>query len=411
MNKVIASGRYGPFVAMSSRHLARMLSLLLSCLVLSSIYQLSIQAFATSANIHGKEEEEKKTAMSIDVIWPNAESPVTLNVYHEENVRETVRKFCEDYDLIDEQCHELTNRAEERLMMEYGTIRYRIFNDHDRIGTAYFNEVNFQPYNATEVDEEMNKAMMMEFGEMDSDKIAKIAIIHSCSFPEQKIDILGSMLDRMHFSGLMKTLDVVFIMQYGKEYTNSTYLGDAFYGHVKYIYADTSCENFEIPTFQSMVSFIKNENLHKDSHILYMHTKGASYIDIPRAVNDWRDYMLYFVVDLHEKCSHLLLSGEFDVVGTNIRKSYIKENSGLMMMGNFFWTTVDYMRSLPPLIVNSKYSAELFILSSGNTRVHVLHDAHFDVGEVEIERRHYDISVREARSHHCVTANMCVKNV
>ena len=121
--------------------------------------------------------------------------------------------------------------------------------------------------------------------------------------------------------------------------------------------------------------------------------------------------MLYFVVDLHEKCSHLLLSGEFDVVGTNIRKSYIKGNSGLMMMGNFFWTTVDYMRSLPPLIVNSKYSAELFILSSGNTRVHVLHDAHFDVGEVEIERRHYDISVREARSHHCVTANMCVKSM
>ena len=66
-----------------------------------------------------------------------------------------------------------------------------------------------------------------------------------------------------------------------------------------------------------------------------MHKKGASYIDIPRAVNDWRDYMLYFVVDLHEKCSHLLLSGEFDVVGTNIRKSYVKENSGLMMMGNF----------------------------------------------------------------------------
>ena len=58
-----------------------------------------------------------------------------------------------------------------------------------------------------------------------------------------------------------------------------------------------------------------------------------------------------------------------------------------------------------------KYSAELFILSSGNTRVHVLHDADMNVGEVEMERHQYDISMREARSHHCVTANMCIKNI
>ncbi len=94
--------------------------------------------------------------------------------------------------------------------------------------------------------------------------------------------------------------------------------------------------------------------------------------------------MSYHLVHRHRAVFHLLASGEFDVVGTNLRQaaSHYRPTSPsplYMLMGNFWWASVLYLRSLDPFVsrghLSSKYDAELYILSaSAGARVHVMHD-------------------------------------
>jgi hypothetical protein len=53
----------------------------------------------------------------------------------------------------------------------------------------------------------------------------------------------------------------------------------------------------------------------QDIQILYLHTKGVSYRERHVAVEDWTRMMLYFLIEEHRRCFHLLASGDFDAVG------------------------------------------------------------------------------------------------
>lgn len=365
---------------------------------------LSIEVFLLSKASSGVVEHERV--------------PVLLHIYYDEKLDACVNSFCEKYDIGEDHCDDLKAEAEERLKSEVniGQKRYRIFNDYDRIENAFYNEINYEAHNLNDDRPISNFLNTAEEGfyplqvthQKDKNEIMRIAIIHSCLFPEQTYDVLGQMLDTIMHSRLMQQLDALYIMHYGEEYTNQTYMDENINLH--YIHVGRSCAKFEIPTLQSLIFLANDDKLHEDSHLLYMHTKGVSYANIPKPVHDWRTYMLYFMVNLWEKCYYLLKSDEFDVIGTNIRMLNIRHNlkdvTGPMIMGNYFWTTAKYIRSLPPLNNQNKYSAELFILSGGQARVHVLHDApdEITIGVDEYDLHQFDLSLNPHRGS-CLVAN------
>lgn len=349
------------------------------------------------------EHTRRRVALSIEVFLLSKPSsgvleyesaPVLLHIYYDENVDTSVNSFCEEYNVGGDHCDILKAQAKERVAnqdLQLRRKRFVILNGHDRIEKAFYNEVN---YDARNLNNEGFYPLRVTYQKED-DEISRIAIVHSCSFLEQTYDVLGQMLDTIMHSGLMQQLDALYIMHYGNEYMNQTYVNEN--ANVHYIHVDRSCANFEIPTLQSMIFLANDEKLHEDSHILYMHTKGVSYTNIPKPIHDWRKYMLYFMVTLWQKCYYLMKSGEFDVVGTSLRMLNIthklEEVTGPMIMGNYFWTTAKHIRSLPPFMHQHKYDAELFILSSGQARVYMLHDAPDDIelGKDEYDLLQYDV--------------------
>jgi hypothetical protein len=53
-----------------------------------------------------------------------------------------------------------------------------------------------------------------------------------------------------------------------------------------------------------------------DSHVLYLHTKGNSYLNARQEIADWSNMMLHFLVETHDDCVRAL-DGAHDTVGCN----------------------------------------------------------------------------------------------
>lgn len=95
---------------------------------------------------------------------------------------------------------------------------------------------------------------------------------------------------------------------------------------------------------------------HRDHAILYMHTKGISFIDQDqeryRNCLIWRDYLEYFTIDLWqtniEKLEHHDTSGTEAVLKVNIGGS---EWSAPCYGGNFWWATATYISKLNPYFI------------------------------------------------------------
>ena len=103
---------------------------------------------------------------------------------------------------------------------------------------------------------------------------------------------------------------------------------------------------FEVPTLLALQTFVHKTNTirikdtayphpQKDMQILYLHTKGVSYTQRYQQIDDWRNMMLYFLVEEHVSCYHALSSGEYDVLGLNRNP----DKSFAVLSGNFWWVS------------------------------------------------------------------------
>jgi len=99
----------------------------------------------------------------------------------------------------------------------------------------------------------------------------------------------------------------------------------------------------ECPTLHHLHNFAK-ENPNKK--VLYIHTKGTSR---PKDSNsdEWRRYMLYFLVGHYKECLHFLDS--YSTVGVHL----IGENH---YSGNFWWAQTNHLSTLDHLGENACWS-------------------------------------------------------
>ena len=93
--------------------------------------------------------------------------------------------------------------------------------------------------------------------------------------------------------------------------------------------------------------------------VLYLHTQGVSYKEIPIAILDWTRLGLYFTVETMDRAVALLDTGRFDAVGawgdTSSSSSSSPSNSSSSTVsryfpGNFWWARAEYIAALPPLM-------------------------------------------------------------
>lgn len=73
----------------------------------------------------------------------------------------------------------------------------------------------------------------------------------------------------------------------------------------------------------------------------YFHTKGASLVESPSrdAVNAWREYMEYFIVERWEDC--VIVLEEHETCGVELQSDQSHYS------GNFWWARSDYIKKLP----------------------------------------------------------------
>lgn len=100
----------------------------------------------------------------------------------------------------------------------------------------------------------------------------------------------------------------------------------------------------ECPTLHHLHNFAK-ENPNKK--VLYIHTKGTSQ---PKDSNsdEWRRYMLYFLVGHYQECLHFLDS--YSTVGVHLI-------GGNHYSGNFWWAQTNFLKTLIPLAQKECWSA------------------------------------------------------
>jgi hypothetical protein len=94
----------------------------------------------------------------------------------------------------------------------------------------------------------------------------------------------------------------------------------------------------------------------------------VSYILPNQNVYDWTDMMLYFLVERHKSCYHLLQSQQYDAIGVNYHTRYLtnisqsastprvfdEKTTPTHFEGNFWWTTGAYLTSIPSLGMHFK---------------------------------------------------------
>jgi hypothetical protein len=123
--------------------------------------------------------------------------------------------------------------------------------------------------------------------------------------------------------------------------------------------------------------------------ILYLHTKGISYVKNPemfKRSQDWTKYMLYALVECNPQACLEMLEGtepRYDTIGCNYSDKPWPHYSG-----NFWWATGKYIASLPVYQLTDKMSAEKWLSPSGE-RCKQLHHSHINHFEQDYPREKY----------------------
>lgn len=224
----------------------------------------------------------------------------------------------------------------------------------------------------------------------------QVVIIHSCSLSGENNRVLSSLLSKLLSAGLIARKIHVFVLNYGVDINNNLIKQYERFPRIYFLQVSREISYFEVPT---MLLLHRLSRLFSSTHripaqFLYLHTKGVSYkVSYPQ-IEDWRDFMLYFLVELHNSCYHLLASGEIDTIGANFK------TRDRDFRGNFWWATAAYLSSLEPLSLHlhGKYAAETWMLTGHTVRVYNWHESAVDHHHTPYPRSKYALSEPELRA-------------
>ena len=178
-------------------------------------------------------------------------------------------------------------------------------------------------------------------------------------------------LTKLAFSGLYDSAQAIFCFVVADDQTSLDQATDVLskWGR-KYVVQASSAEDNTYERFT--LSRIK-PLLEPHDKVLYLHTKGVSHADDKtQNIYWWRNYMEYFLVKQHKRCTDLL--DHFDAVGVDLLGDHYS--------GNFWWTRGDYYLGLQgnqSIHIGEDYFApeKLLLERHPNTsRVHTLWQSH-----------------------------------
>eukprot|EP01040_Poterioochromonas_malhamensis_P007581 gene7581-8184_t len=214
-----------------------------------------------------------------------------------------------------------------------------------------------------------------------------IAFIHSCSIEQEGNRILMESLNRIIQSGLIHELSYLFIINYGIGLVSSVSSLIEEYSNIIVFHVSHDTSFFEVPTMKIIQESFQLLNTNITMNILYLHTKGVSYREIYAQIDDWRHFMLYFLVERYKVCLSLLESGEYDSLGVNYK------TNPRDYRGNFWWTTSSYMVKLPYLDLRytNKYTAEKWVHVGERYRVYSFHESVIDHHRDLYPRERYEV--------------------
>lgn len=187
----------------------------------------------------------------------------------------------------------------------------------------------------------------------DDNKKQNYCFIHSCTLENKGTKRLDNLINYINNKpNFLNSMEKIFINNIGIPI-------DIDYGPKIQItnYSDNT-NLYEKCTLNKIKNFSENN---PDANILYMHNKGISYDDDNVFVNDWINYMLYFLIDKYEYCIHLL--NNYNTIGVNYHDL---KNNAKHYSGNFWWSNSDYLKNLDSLDESKEDKAigELWLLNN-----------------------------------------------
>lgn len=197
-------------------------------------------------------------------------------------------------------------------------------------------------------------------------RFERVAFIHVL-VRDDDTRILGELLDAIESAKLLERLDRVVLVTVGGE-LSLEHLGRATEDGYRVIHLADDPTIGESGTLELVRSFCQ---VHRESNVLYLHTKGASYDETFEVIEDWRRMMVHFVVEQADEALSRL--DEDDVVGCNLLASPRPHFSG-----NFWWARGSYLRTLPSPAAESRHAAEWWVCSGSTVRASSLHDSGLD---------------------------------
>jgi len=191
----------------------------------------------------------------------------------------------------------------------------------------------------------------------------RICIIHSAILYANNYRIIHDILIHLDRSGLMGKLDSIMVFNYGYE-LSTMFL--SLYPTVKFFQVYHKGTYFELPTLRLLhrLSIYLSSERRLDTHVLYLHTKGASYENVLFEMEVWRNAMIYHLVYKSKNCYHLLQSEVIDTVGI-----YLTSEPFHHYQGNFWWSKASYLSKLTTLDYryNGKMECEAWVLNNNGS--------------------------------------------
>jgi GR25 family glycosyltransferase involved in LPS biosynthesis len=217
-----------------------------------------------------------------------------------------------------------------------------------------------------------------------SKNLKNVCFIHSCHLSGKGTESLDNLLFKINNSGLMDKLDLLIINNIGIEIDSSKYEVS---NKIKLINFSENTQLWEMPTLKIMHYFATQQT--EKVNILYLHTKGISYnkgSSIYENVQDWINYMMYFLVDKHYEC--LTMLDTYDTVGVNYSAAPKKHWSG-----NYWWATSKHISKLDAHHFGIKHDGEWWVNSRNDTKYFEIHNSGKDHYKESYKLNNYEIMV------------------
>lgn len=198
-----------------------------------------------------------------------------------------------------------------------------------------------------------------------------VCFVHSCTF-NNNASILEEIID-MLTSEEFDIYDRIYVINFGNSVACSN-------EKVTVINWSKDTKQFEKPTLNLVKYFAERH----DSKILYLHTKGVTHGgNLSKVINDWRNYMLYFLVECGKDCLRVL--NKYDIVGVNYQQTPHKHYSG-----NFWWSNSKHIRLLDSIESNVRHDCEWWIMTKDNENYVSLYNTEVDHYRTTYPREKYD---------------------